>query len=171
MTALAGARPKPRRFDLARPTDRSTGVALLIAAVIALLIVSPGFGGTAPGDPNAVASDPRLARCGGAVADVEYGFTIPHARGYQRYLPAMGRFSELALDRPALVLVYRAGFPGVAATASPSGRGSAHDATLRNLCIYVGEAGSGEVNYYRGISIAGLRANPAGPAIVPAPQT
>jgi hypothetical protein len=168
MSVRAGARPGHRRFDLARPTDRSTALALVIAAVILLIIVSPSIGGHPPGDPAAIAGDARLDRCGGTVTDVEYGFTIPHARDYQQYLPAMGSFSELNLAASALVVVYRDGFPGVP---DRFPRPSPSDPTLRDLCIYVGEAGGGEINYYRDVSIAGLRPNPVGPPVVPDPQT
>ena len=156
-----------RRFDLARPTDRSAALAAAAAAFLALLIWSPSFGGRSPGDPAAVASDARLARCGGTLADVEYAFAIPHARDYQTYLPAMDRTSELEIDPPALVVIYRGDFPGgVPGPTPPAG-----DVTQRNVCIYVGQAGGGELNYYSGVSIAGLRATADGPVIVSAPNT
>ena len=168
-----GASRRRRRFDLARPADRALVVALGVAALLALAIWSPNIGGREPGDPAAVGADPRLARCGGTMADVEYAFTIPHAREYQRYLPAMQPFSELAIDPPALVVIYRDGLPGLppASTSGDSSASTASPGTTRDLCIYVGVAGQGELNYYRGISIAGLRATPDGPVLVPAPQT
>jgi hypothetical protein len=158
------------RIDLSRPGDRSALAAVGVAALLALLIWSPNIGGPGPGDPAAVAGDARLAGCGGEIADVEYAFPIPHARDYQRYLPAMARQSELDLDRPALVVVFRGPFPGV--TPKPGATGARPAATtLRNLCIYVGPAGEGEINYYRDVSIAGLRATPDGPPLVPPPAT
>jgi hypothetical protein len=165
-TVHADAHPASRRFDLARPSDRALAIAIAVAAALALLIWSPSFGGRSPGDPAAVAADARLARCGGALDDVEYAFAIPHARDYQVYLPAMGRSSELDEDESALVVVYRGAFPvGGTATTQPG------DAALRNLCIYVGTAGQGTLNYYSDVSIAGLRVTPTGPALVAAPQT
>jgi hypothetical protein len=158
-----------RRFDLGRRSDRAAIVAIAIAALLVLLIWSPGIGGARPGDPAAIAADARLARCGGALADVEYGFTIPHASEYARYLPAMGRFSELDINPPALVVIYRGEFPGV--VPSPGAATPPAAVPLRNLCIYVGVAGQGEINYYADVSIAGLRATPAGPVLVPAVQT
>jgi hypothetical protein len=162
-----------RRVDLSRPGDRKAVVALAIAAALALLIWSPSIGGRAPGDPAAIAGDARFARCRVALSDVEYGFTIPHGRDYQQYLPAMPRTSELEIDPPALVVILRAGATLGEAPSSPSaGRpaGGQSD-TIRDLCIYVGVAGQGELNFYSGISIAGLRVVPGGPALVPAAQT
>jgi hypothetical protein len=166
-TVLPDARPAPRRFDLARPGDRSLAVAIAVAAGLALLIWSPSVGGRPPGDPAGVAADARLARCGGAIDDVEFAFAIPHARDYQAYLPAMERASELDEDASALIVVYRGAFPlgGAAATPPPA------DTTLRNLCIYVGQAGQGTLNYYGAVSVAGLRATPTGPTLVAAPAT
>jgi hypothetical protein len=164
-TVHADAHPASPRFDLARPSDRALAVAIAVAAALALLIWSPSVGGRAPGDPAAVAADARLARCGGALDDIEYAFPIPHARDYQAYLPAMDKASELDEDAPALVVVYRGPFP-VGAGATPQ----TGDAMLRNLCIYVGAAGQGTLNYYSDVSIAGLRATPTGPALVAAPQ-
>jgi hypothetical protein len=161
----AGAHRRNRRVDLSRPSDRAALAAIAVAGLLALLIWSPDIGGRAQGNPAAVAGDERLGRCGGTLADVEYAFTIPHARDYERYLPAMGHFTELDLDKPALVVVYRGAFPGALPAASPK------PAAVRNLCIYVGVAGQGELNYYSNISIAGLRALPNGPVLVPAPQT
>jgi hypothetical protein len=155
-----------RRFDLSRPTDRSAAVAVAIAALLALVIWSPGFGGADPGSPSAVAGDARLQRCGGTLDQIQFAFPIPHARDYQRYIPAMPRASELEIDPPALVVVYRSGLPGVP---PPSGAAGAGD--RRDLCVYVGVAGQGELNYFRSVPVAGLRATPAGPVLVPAPQT
>jgi hypothetical protein len=166
-TVPADAHPAARRFDPERPEDRSLALALAVAAALALLISSPSVGGHVPGDPAAVAADARLARCGGTIADVEYAFPIPRAREYQAYLPAMERTTELDAEAPALVVVCRGAFPVGGAGATPL----AGDGTLRNLCIYVGQAGQGSVNYYSGVSIAGLRATPTGPAIVAGPQT
>lgn len=159
--------PALGRVDLSRPADRYAIAAIVIAALLALLIWSPNVGGRQPGDPAAVAGDARLAGCGGGVADAEFAFTIPHARDYGRYLPAMLRASELEIDPPALVVIYPGLFPRLApspgaATARPAGD------TKRNLCIYVGPAGQGEINYYSDVSIAGLRATPNGPELVPA---
>jgi hypothetical protein len=161
-----GAHRRHRRVDLSRSSDRAAVVAIVIAVLLALLIWSPSIGGQDPGDPRAVAGDARLARCGGTLADVEYAFTIPSARDYTRYLPAIGRATELQIDPPALVVIYRGDFPGVVSSPSPSASG-----TLRNVCIYVGAAGEGELNYFSDVSIAGLRATPNGPVLVPGPQS
>jgi hypothetical protein len=165
-----GAHRRNRRVDLSRSSDRAAVVAIVIAALLALLIWSPNVGGREPGDPRAVAGDARLARCGGTLADVEYAFTIPSARDYLRYLPALGRASELQLDPPALVVIYRGEFPTAASSAASSAAPSA-SGTIRNVCIYVGKAGEGELNYFSDVSIAGLRATPNGPVLVPPAQT
>lgn len=166
---MSGAYRRHRRVDLTRPSDRAAVVTIAIAALLALLIWSPSIGGHPPGDPAAVSGDARLLRCGGALADVEFAFTIAHARDYQLHLPAMERFSELDIEPPALIVIYRGGFPGTSsapdATASPAGHPE------RNLCIYVGVAGRGELNYFRNVSIAGVRPTLNGPILVPAAQT
>ncbi len=98
---------------------------------------------------------------------MEYAFTIPRARDYLSYLPAMERVSELEIEPAALVVIFRGPFPGT----SPGASAASVPAAVRNLCIYVGQAGKGELNYYRDVSIVGLRATPNGPVLVPAPQT
>ena len=133
-TALQRAGRRPRgstRIDLSRPGDRSALVTIGVAVLIALLIWSPSIGGRAPGDPAALAGDARLASCGGTAAEVEFAFTMPHARDYQRYLPAMEHSSELEVDQPALVVIYRGGFPG--ATSSPRGSTARPAGTERNV--------------------------------------
>jgi len=148
-------------FDLSRWSDRTALIAIVAAAVLALLVWAPLS--KLPGDPSAVAGDPRLARCGGTVADIDYAFTIPHAADYQRYLPAMPKTSELELPNPALIVIYKATFTFDGSTPDPEAA-----PTARLVCIYVGDAGAGELNSYSGISIAGLRATPDGPVLVPA---
>ncbi len=172
--AAAHGGPSRPRLDLSRPGDRSALAAIGIAAVLALLIWSPSVGGPAPGDPAAVAADPRLARCGGTLEDIEYAFAIPHAREYQRYLPSVGRLSELEIDPPALVVVYREPLAGRSTT--PSGGAAAptptpRPAAVRDICVYVGVAGQGGLSYLSNVSIAGLRATPDGPVLVPVPET
>ena len=76
----------------------------------------------------------------------------------RRRLPAMPATSELNLDEPALVAI----FPSQVADAV---------STDRRVCIYVGPAGQGELNFYPSVSIAGLRATPDGPVLVPAATT
>jgi hypothetical protein len=169
--SFASDRRRNRRIDLSRRSDRAAVAALAVAALLALLIWSPRIGGAAPGDPSTIAADARLARCGGTVADVEWGFTIPRARDVARYVPALADSSELELERPALVVVYRGPFPGADPSASPSGSSAAAGPVTRNLCVYVGPAGQGEINYYAAVPIAGLRATPDGPILVRGPQT
>ena len=65
----ADAHRPHRRGDLSRSSVRRAVIAIVIAALLALLIWSPSIGGSSPGDPNAVAADARLGRCGGGVAD------------------------------------------------------------------------------------------------------
>jgi hypothetical protein len=161
--SFGGAYRVHRRVDLSRPSDRRGAVAIALAGLLALLIWSPSIGGRAPGDPAGVAGDARLARCGATVPDVEFAFTIPRASDYQQYLPAMGDFSELDLDEPALVVVFRADTSGAAASTSPD--------TGRKVCIYVGKAGQGELDLYSDVSIEGLRATPDGPVLVPPPNS
>ena len=97
---------------------------------------------------------------------MEYAFPIPRASDYRRYLPAMPATSELDTARSALVVIYRAGFTLGLATPDPE-----TPADIRDVCIYVGEAGGGSLNYFSDVSIAGLRATPDGPILVPARAT
>src|SRR5207245_1544249 len=110
-------------------------------------------------------------------ADAEWAFTISRASDYALYLPAIGRSPELDLDRPALVVVYRQPL-AVAHFSTPAPSGASPEPTptprpsnVRDLCVYVGIAGEGEINYYTDVSIAGLRATPNGPVLVPPPVT
>jgi hypothetical protein len=155
-----GQARRPKRFDLSRWSDRTALVAIIVAAALALLVWAPWT--TPPGDPSAVAGDPRLGRCGGTLSNVEYAFTIPKASDYQRYLPAMPKVSELDLPNPALVVIYKSTFTFDGASPDPNAA-----ANERLVCVYVGAAGAGELNYYTGVSIAGLRATPDGPPLVP----
>jgi len=166
--AAVAAWARRRRVDLSRSSDRTALVAVAIAAGLALLIWSPFSRG--PGDPAAVAGDARLARCGGSVADVEWGFTIPRAADYRQYLPGLFA-AELDLPRSALVVIYRGAFPtgaAAAAAATPT-PAPTPDPGTRDVCIYVGTAGQGELNYFSDVPIAGLRATPDGPVLFTAP--
>jgi hypothetical protein len=174
MTQIRAHRRR-RRVDLSRSSDRAAILAILVAALLALLIWSPNLGGRAPGDPSAVAADARIARCGGTAADAQYAFTISRASDYARYLPAMGRSPELDLDRPALVIIYLEPLV-VAHFSTPAPSGATREPTptprpsnVRDVCVYVGVAGEGEINYYTDVSIAGLRASPNGPVLVSGP--
>jgi len=166
--SVAGWARRPR-VDLSRSTDRTALVAVAVAAGLALLIFSPFSRG--PGDPAAVAGDARLARCGGTVADVEWGFTIPHAADYRQYLPGLSA-PELDLPRSSLVVIYRGPFPrgAVAAGAATPTPVPTPDPGTRDVCIYVGVAGQGELNYYSDVPIAGLRATPDGPVLFTSPS-
>jgi hypothetical protein len=157
-----------RRFWPRRGADQSAVVAVLAAAGLALLIASPSFGGRPTGDPAPFTGDARLDRCGGNDAVVEYAFEIPHARDYSAYLPAMELTSVLDLDDPALVVIFlgRGPFSRTDRSASPSA--GSGDPSLRGICIYVGEAGAGELNFFTDVSIAGLRVRADGEPVVPA---
>jgi hypothetical protein len=155
-----GQARRTRRVDLSRWSDRTALVAVIVAVVLALIVWAPWS--TSPGDPSAVASDPRLGRCGGTLADVDYAFTIPRVSDYQKYIPQMPKQSELDLSNPALVVVYKSTYTVDGASPDP-----AADPDSRLVCIYVGQSGEGERNYYSGVSIAGLRTTPGGPALVP----
>jgi len=162
---VTGARRLPvlRWLDPRRPADRSALAAVAVAALLALVIWSPAVGARTPGDPAAMAGDARLARCGGELADAEFAFVIPHARDYRRYLPAMERATELEIEPAALVVIYRGPFPGTTAAAGASPPAGS---PTRNICIYVGDAGAGEINYYSRVSIVGARATLDGPVLV-----
>ena len=164
------------RFNHASRSDRSTVVALVTAALLALVIVSPGVGGDAPGDPAAFAGDARFDRCGGGTVPTRYAFEMERARDYRDHLPAMPRTSELELDIPALVVVFDGNGPFVSRpTLAPGASGTpAPQPTARpgraDVCIYVGQGGRGELNYYREVPIAGLRVTLDGP-VLESPET
>jgi hypothetical protein len=157
-----------RRFWPRRRADQSAAVAIVGALGLVLVIASPGFGGRPPGDPALFAGDARLDRCGGTDAPVEYAFTILHARDYPTYLPAMDPTSVLDLDDPALIVIFRGRglFSGIEPSPGPSSGSDA--SSLHDVCIYVGEAGAGELNFFTDVSIAGLRVRADGEPIVPA---
>ena len=83
----------------------------------------------------------------------------------------MPRTSELELDQPALVVVFDGNGPFVSRpTLEPGASGTRPPApTARpgrhDVCIYVGQAGRGELNYYREVPIAGLRVTLDGPVL------
>lgn len=156
-------------FRLQTTSDRATALATIAAGVLVLVIASPGLGGPRPGDPAAFAADERFLRCGGETAPVRYAFEIARARDYRAYLPQMEPTSELALDLPALVVVFDG--PGPFVSRPTPGPGSPTEPAptpvsgLADVCIYVGPGGAGQLNYYRNVRIGGLRVLPDGPAI------
>jgi hypothetical protein len=172
---MTGPRPRPSgllaRFNRASQSDRSAVVALVTAAILALVIVSPGVGSHAPGDPSAFAGDARFDRCGGGTVPTRYAFEMEQARDYRDHLPAMPRTSELELDDPALVVVFEGRGPFVSRPTLPPGASGTQPPAptappgRHDVCIYVGQAGRGELNYYREVAIAGLRVTLDGPVI------
>ncbi|MBM4409581.1 MAG: hypothetical protein FJ038_13530 [Chloroflexi bacterium] len=170
MTAAHGSR-RPGWLRLESRSDRATAVASLAACILILTIVSPSVGGRPPGDPDAFAADARYARCGGGTVPTRYAFEIQQARHYRDHLPAMEPTTELALDEPALVVVFEGLGPFVATPTARPGRTAEPVRTaapgVHDVCIYVGEAGRGQLNYYRDVSIAGLRVVRDGPALEP----
>jgi hypothetical protein len=158
-------------FRLETTSDRATAAAAVAAVLLALVIVSPSVGGPAAGDPRRFENDARFARCGGGDAPARYAFEMERARDYREYLPAMPRMSELELDLPALVVVFDGVGPFVTTpTARPGGTPAAVRTAapgVHDVCVYVGEAGSGQLNYFRDVSIAGLRAVPGGAELEP----
>lgn len=159
---------RDRRLDLSRSMDRATVLALVTAGLLALLILSPDFG-PAPGDSSAFAGDARFVRCGGTAAPVQYAFEIPKVSEYQTYLPAMKSASELELDKPALIVIFRDLGPFVVGT-GPGGSPQPTRSPVagrHDTCIYVGPAGGGELNFYTDVSTAGLRVRAGGPALEP----
>ena len=171
MTSRGGPRGLLARFAGASRSDRSTVVALATAGILGLVIVSPGIGSHAPGDPALFAGDARYDRCGGGTVPTRYAFELAEARDYRDHLPAMERTSELELDQPALVVVFEGNGPFVSRpTLEPGASGTRPPApTARpgryDVCIYVGQGGRGELNYYREVPIAGLRVTLDGPVL------
>lgn len=147
-------------------SDRASLVALGAAALLALVIASPSVGGRAPGDPAAFAGDARFARCGGGTVPTRYAFEVERARDYRAHLPAMSEAAELELDQAALVVVFEGVGPFVSVpTAPPGGTPRPVRTALpgrHDVCIYVGEAGAGQLSYFRDVPIAGLRVEPRG---------
>jgi hypothetical protein len=158
-------------FRLDTMTERATLIALLAAGVLVLAIASPSFGGPAPGDPRIFAADARFTRCGGAAAPARYAFAIDHARDYRAFLPLMEESSELELDDPALIVVFQGVGPFVSIPTVSPGATPAPVRTARpgegDVCIYVGEAGRGQLNYYRDVPIGGIRVEAGGPSLEP----
>lgn len=167
----------PRRARMLGPirvettSDRATVVATLAAAILALAIVSPSLGGRPVGDPSLFAADARFERCGGGTVPTRYAFEIPRTRDYRDFLPEMPGTSELELDDPALVVIFEGVGPFVSRPTAQAGGSAAPRRTsapgIHDVCIYVGEAGQGQLNYYRDIPIGGLRATPEGPTLEP----
>jgi hypothetical protein len=168
----ASRRRSRSRFSLRRQGDRSTLVAVVAAILLALVIVSPSFGGHPPADPALVASDGRFALCNGTIADAEYAFEIPIARDYQYYLPQMSVSPDLNLGDPAFIVIFRGlnpsdagGFTGRNGQPTPT---RVPTAGLHDVCIYVGaDARGGSVNYFDDVSIQGLRVQANGSIIEP----
>ena len=159
----------PLRIETA--SERATLAALVAAGLLVLAIASPSIGRPIPGDPRVVADDARFLRCGGAVAPVRYAFEIAAARDYRVYLPEMERTSELELDRRALIVVFEGVGPFVSTPTAAPGATRAPVRTARpgaaDVCVYVGEAGRGQLNYYRDVPLGGLRVEPDGPSLEP----
>ena len=160
------------RFAITGRSDRSAFVAVVAAVSLALVIVSPSFGGHPPGDPALVASDGRFTLCDATVTDAEYAFEIPVARDYQYYLPQMSVSSDLNVGDPAFIVVFdglnpsdAGGFTGRNGQPTPTREPTVG---LHDICIYVGaNAQGGSVNFFEDVSIQGLRVVANGPIIEP----
>lgn len=158
-------------FRVETTSDRATVVATVAAAILALAIVSPSIGGRPLGDPVLFEDDARFARCGGGTVPTRYAFEIPRTRDYRDFLPEMPRASELEIDDPALVVIFEGVGPFVSIPTARPGASAAPQRTsapgIHDVCIYVGEAGAGQLNYYRDIPIGGLRVTRDGPTLEP----
>ena len=157
-----------RRFWPRGRADQSALAAVGGALALALLIVSPSIGGPAPGDPALFTGDARLDRCGGTEAPVQYVFEIPRTRDYRAYLPAMEPSPLLDLDDPSLVVIFRTTGPFTSSNRTPVPASASGRQVVRDVCIYVGAAGAGQLDFFTGISVAGLRVRAGGEEIVPA---
>jgi hypothetical protein len=119
--------------------------------------VAPG----AQASPAIDQADPRFAACGGATAPVIAAFPMAAARDYHAHLPQMGLSPELDAAAPAFVVVFAGMWPGAVdgGAAPPPGTTwpprslapGAHD-----VCVWVGDAGTGSRNVYTDVSIAGM---------------
>lgn len=158
-------------FRVETTSDRASIVATIAAAILVLVIVSPSIGGRPLGDPALFEDDARFGRCGGGTVPTRYAFEIARTRDYRDFLPEMPRTSELELDDPALVVIFEGVGPFVSTPTARPGASAVPQRTsapgIHDVCIYVGEAGQGQLNYYRDVPIGGLRVTPDGPTLEP----
>lgn len=109
----------------------------------------------------AVTRDPRLDACAVGLLriEVQSAFEMPRPGDYREAIPRMGLSPELDdLPGPALVVVYRDGYPGP--YWGRPGRDSAGrrpEPGTHDICIV---AANGEVNVYGNVDLAGLKTIP-----------
>lgn len=169
LEALAGnaaALPPRRRSGPGRLVPIAASIVVLIGL---LVVVAPPFGGvggeststlpdatrgsTFPGGPEGFANDPRLSRCFGVPADMEFVFEMIHARDYRSYFPHIGLAPELDVDESAFVVVFRDGWVGPPTSGVPGAGRPTPIPGHRFVCVL---ADGGEPNLYADVDITGL---------------
>lgn len=106
-------------------------------------------------------SDPRFASCAGDRVPVIAAFPMAAARDYKTHLPKMGRSPELdASVVPAFVVVFEGVWPGAHMVAPPRAGTTLPPRSLEpgshDVCVWVGDAATGQLNVYEDVDTAGM---------------
>ena len=164
------SRRQPRRAWLA---GLAAVVAVAVIGLSALILVPGGRTGPIlpmrpmPPDPAAFTGDPRLNACYEDAGPVEFAFEMPHARDYQRHLPAMLLSPELDVDDPAFAVVFASDSPALIGGSRPPNAtidpNQSSNPNERWVCILVG----GTPNVYENVDISGMRVDLGDPSTAP----
>jgi hypothetical protein len=132
--------------------------ALPIAALVLVgACVAPGAGSS----PAIDRTDARFTACAGDAAPIMAAFPMAAASDYRAHIPKMGLSPELDVSTPAFVVVFEGMYPGGPYQAVPPPSGTTWPPRslapgTHDLCIWVGDVGSGERNVYSDVDTAGM---------------
>jgi hypothetical protein len=170
---LPTTRVRPRPGPAGRSLAPLVAGLLVVFACGGLLLTAlrPNGASQAPGvatptnapSPTIDSADPRFARCLGGLAPVIAAFPMGAARDYHLHLPKALDAPELDdSSQPAFVVVFAGTWPGpVSRAAPPAGttwppRSPAPG--VHDVCVWVGDAATGEINVYTDVDTTWLYA-------------
>jgi hypothetical protein len=113
--------------------------------------------------------DARFAKCGGDTASVIAAFPLRSAFDYYVYFPKIGYAPNLVSDAPAFVVVFVGRYPGpLLPQIIPGGQPFLPSLAPghHDLCIWVGDAASGQMWIYGDVDATGLTTSLPSPGSV-----
>jgi hypothetical protein len=161
------------------PVDgrRSAAVLVTIAGALILAVVAFGPGRWLPtdgigpplgADLPVVRNDPRFAACGGNAFPVMAAFPLERASDFAQRFPNAGKAPELdGSSDPAFVVVFEGQWEGPVLGPIGSYPPRQLDPEHHDLCVWIGDAGTGYQNIYANVDTAGMNAGEDVPSSSP----